>query len=52
MLVSSDINKEISKKYTWLWDEIKDLLMSITDTSGDYDKNIWKLNLIQMIAYF
>ena len=40
MLVSTDINKKISKKYSRLWDEIQDLIMSITNASGDFDKNI------------
>ena len=38
-LVSTDKNKDILKKYAELWDKIKDLIRSITNTSGDYDKN-------------
>ena len=38
-LVSTDKNKDILKKYAELWDKIKDLIRSITNTSGDYDEN-------------
>ena len=37
-LVSTDKNKDILKKYTELLDKIKDLIRSITNTSGDYDE--------------
>ena len=37
-LVSTDKNKDTLKKYTELWYEIKDLIRSITNTSGNYDK--------------
>ena len=30
-------------KYTELWDKIKDLIKSITNTSGEYDKKYMKI---------
>ena len=37
-LVATDKNKDTLKKYTELWYEIKDLIRSIANTSGNYDK--------------
>ena len=37
-LVSTDKNKDKLKKYTEPRYEIKDLIRSITNTSGNYDK--------------
>ena len=42
-LVSTDTNKDILKKYTELWDKIKDLIRSITKTRGDYDDKDMKI---------
>ena len=36
-------NKEVLTKYTELWDKIKDLIKSITNTSGEYDKKHMKI---------
>ena len=36
-LFSNDKNKDILKMYTELWDQIKNIIESITNTSGDYD---------------
>ena len=38
MLVSTDKIKDTLKKYTELWDKIKDLIKSITNISNYYDK--------------
>ena len=35
-LVSNNKNKDILKMYTEVWDKIKDLIKSITNTTGDY----------------
>ena len=42
-LVSADKNKDTLKKYTELWNKIKDLIRSITNTSGDYDEKYMKI---------
>ena len=42
-LVSTDENKDPLKNYAELWDEIKDLNKSITNTSGDYDERYMKI---------
>ena len=42
-LVSTDKNNNIKKKYIELWDKIKDLIKSITNTSGDYDTKYMKI---------
>ena len=42
-LVSTDKNKETLKKYTKLWDKIKDLINTVTNTSGDYDEKYMKI---------
>ena len=42
-LVSPDKNKDTLKKYMELWDKIKDLIRSVTNTSGNYDKEHMKI---------
>ena len=42
-LVSTDKNKGIFKSYTELWDKIKDMTRSITNTSGGYGKTYVKI---------
>ena len=48
MLVSTDKNKDTPKIYAEIWDEIKDLIRSITNPLVIMTKNISKSNLIQM----
>ena len=43
MLISTDKNKDTLKKYTELWDKIKDLIRSVTNTSDDYDEKYKKI---------
>ena len=43
MLISIDKNKDTLKKYTELWDKIKDLIRSVTNTSDDYDEKYKKI---------
>ena len=43
ILVSTDTNKDILKKYTELRNKIKDLIKSITNTSGDFDEKYLKI---------
>ena len=50
-LVPTNESKEKIKWYGELWSKIKDLIRSITKNSDDFDKNIWKSNLIQMTSY-
>ena len=51
-LVFTDKNKEVLKKYAELWDRIQNLIKKImTNLVIMMMKNIWKLNLIQMIIY-
>ena len=45
-LVSADKNEDILKKYTELWDKIKDLFMSVTNISGDYDEKYVEIKFI------
>ena len=46
---STDENKEVLKKYTELCDGIKNEIETINDgKKGDYGKDFWKLNSIQM----
>ena len=40
--VSKYKNKDILKKYTELWNKIKNLTETITGKSGDYDKKYMK----------
>ena len=42
-LVSTDKSKGTLKKYTELWDKIKDLIRSITKTPGNYDEKHMKI---------
>ena len=42
-LVPTNKNKDKLKKYTELWDKIKDLIRLITNTSGDYDEKYMKI---------
>ena len=42
-LVSTDKNKDILKKYTELWDKIKNLIRSITNISDYYDEKYMKI---------
>ena len=41
----SDKNKDTSKRYTELWDKIKDLQRSVTNILGGYDKKYIKINI-------
>ena len=50
-LVPTNESKEKIKRYGELWSKIKDLIRSITKNSDDFDKNIWKSNLVQMTSY-
>ena len=43
MMVSTDKSKDTLKMYTELWDKIKDLIKSIANASGDYDKKYMKI---------
>ena len=36
-VVFNDKNQDTLKKYTELWDKIKELISLVTNTSGDYD---------------
>ena len=47
-LLSTDENKDTLKKYTELWDKIKDLIRSITNTSGDYDEKYIKIKILKL----
>ena len=51
-LVPAHESKSISKKSGELWNKTKDLIRSITNKPDNYNGNIWKSNLIQMIIYF
>ena len=51
-LVPTNESREKIKKYEELWIKIRELIKPITKNSNGYDKNIWKLNLIEMIIYF
>ena len=42
-LVSTDKSKGTLKKYTELWDKIKDLIRSITKTPGNYSEKYMKI---------
>ena len=42
-LVPTNESKEIIKKYEELWSKIRDLIKSITKTSGDYDEKYMKI---------
>ena len=47
---STDENKEVLKKYTELWDGIKNEIEAINGgKKGEYVKDFMKLNLIEMI---
>ena len=47
---STDDNKEVLKKYTELWDGIKNEIEAINGgKKGEYVKDFMKLNLIEMI---
>ena len=43
ILVSTDKNKEVSIKYTELWDRIKNLIKKINDEPGNYGKDFMKI---------
>ena len=43
LLVSTDKNKEVSIKYTELWDRIKNLIKEINDKPGNYGKDFMKI---------
>ena len=48
---STDENKELLKKYSYVWDWIKNEIKAINGRKKyDYEKITWKLNLIQMLA--
>ena len=42
-MVSTDKNKEVSIKYTELWDRIKNLIKKINDEPGNYGKDFMKI---------
>ena len=42
-LVSTEKNKEVLKKYTKLWDGIKDSIEKINNKSGEYEKDFMKI---------
>ena len=42
-LVFTDKNKEVLKKYTVLWDKIKDLIKTMNDKPGEYEKGFIKI---------
>ena len=51
-LHSTGENKELLKKYTELWDGIKNEIETIDGSKkGEYDKNFRKSNLTQIIIY-
>ena len=39
----SEKNKDTLKKYTKLWDKVKDLIRSVANTQGNYDKQYMKI---------
>ena len=43
VFASTDKNKEISDKYTELWDGIKNLIERVNDKPGEYDKDFMKI---------
>ena len=43
MLVPTDESKEIVKKFEELWNKIRDLARSITNSSNDCDKQYMKI---------
>ena len=49
-LVPTDKSKETLRMFEELWRKIKDLIRSINDNSGNYDKNIWKSNSVQVMS--
>ena len=42
-LVSTDKNKEVLKKYSELWDKIKNLIKKINVKPGEYGKDFMKI---------
>ena len=48
ILVPTDESKDTLKK---LWNKIRDFIRSISDNWDNYDKSIWRSNLIQMMIY-
>ena len=49
---STDVNKEVLKKYTELWDGIKNEIETINGGKKvNMVKILWKLNLLRMIIY-
>ena len=42
VFTSTDKNKEVFKKYTGLWDEIKNLIEKINDKPGEYGRDFMK----------
>ena len=43
--LSTDKNKEVLKKYTELWDKIKNLIKKINNKSSEYGKDFSKIKL-------
>ena len=43
VFASKDKNKEVLKKYTELWDEIKGLIERVNDKPGEYGKDFMKI---------
>ena len=43
IFASTDKNKEVSTKYTELWDRIWSQIIKISDKSGDYDEKYIKI---------
>ena len=50
-LHSTDKNEELIKKHNDVFNGITDKIKEINSNECDYEKIIWKLNLIQMMTY-
>ena len=48
---STDENKELLKKYNDIFNGIRDKIKEVCSDECDYEKHLWKLNLILMITY-
>ena len=52
VFTSTDGNKKVLAKFTKLWDETKHIIETKAEVKkGEYEKILWKSNLIQMIIY-
>ena len=47
---STDEDKELIKKYNYIFNGIRDKIKEINSDECDYEKGTWKLKLIQMIT--